>query len=83
MNGPAVASAPLLGLVRKLYRSNMPQMLNKHLVILRSRSRGVRQNQANERKALLSVRVRQRKPTDVIYLMILINKEQAVHLSYE
>lgn len=58
-------------------------MLNKHLVILCSLSCGGCHNQANEGKALLSVRVRQRKPSDVIYVMILINKEKAVHLAYE
>ena len=50
MNGPAVVSAQLLGLVPKLYPSNMPQMLNKHLVISCSLSCGVRRPKSSKRK---------------------------------
>ena len=54
---PAVPSARLLGLGSKLYLSNMRRMLNKEnkdlIRFMQSLSR-VRQNQASERKVLLS-----------------------------
>ena len=50
---PALASAWLLGLDSKLYPSNIPRMLNKYLTRFVQSLYWVRQNRANERKALL------------------------------